>query len=445
MQRLANVLIASADTGGMSELAEFLSDNNCNSLVCDDAREFMDEARRSQPDVVILDDASLGGEIEDLVARLNGDFATAGIPIAIAATKKTPTLMRRAVDLGVDEVFTDDVGAEEMLLRLRPVLRLSTMRAETRRRIALARSYGVEAPVDDMLQVSDAPYKVLVVGAEDLASIGMPPGLAKRCVPTPCRDRFEARDMLFDGFYDAVIVQLECAPDRSECGEFCDQIRHNPRLFNLPLLVLAARDAFADPTEPLRHGASRVLFHPVIPEDLEFSLLMLANRQRMRWALRGVIERTYVEATRDPLSCCYTMAFLEAHLDQLISAAREWQKHLTLAVFAVPAIDSVREEFGDAAADHLMRQIAQWITGLVRVEDVTARFSGHEFFLALPDTPIAEAKTVLHRIAGVLSYTDFAVEEVYRPIQVDVRMGFAELAPEDTAESLVERTKQNVR
>ena len=126
-------------------------------------------------------------------------------------------------------------------------------------------------------------------------------------------------------------------------------------------------------------------------------------------------------------------------------AAREWQKHLTLAVFRFPAIVTVGEEFGQDAGDHLMRQMAQWITGLVRVEDVTAHEDGYDFYLALPDTPIAEARMVLHRIAGVLAYTDFAVEEVYRPIQVEVLMGFAELEPDDTAETLAERARANVR
>ena len=445
MQRLANILIASANSDGLNDLVETLSDNNCNSLVCEGETEFVEEARRSQPDLAILDIDSLGDDVRALVEHLNGDMTTTGIPIVLFGASKTPALMTLGRELRIDEILTADVSSEEVLLRLRPVLRLSTMRAETRRRVTLARRMGVTITSQDVFAVDDDPFKVLLVGVEDLASLGAPKDLIRRCIVTPCLDHAVARELIFDGSFDAVIVRLARSEVCAECGEFCSQIRHNPRLFNLPLVVLAEDGAFDDRMEPMRHGASRVLPLPSMPEELEFVVLTLTNRQRLRWRMRAIIEQTHAKATADPRSCCYSMPFLSAHLEQLIAAAREWQKHLTLAVFRFPAIVTVGEEFGQEAGDHLMRQMAQWITGLVRVEDVTAHEDGYDFYLALPDTPIAEARMVLHRIAGVLAYTDFAVEEVYRPIQVEVLMGFAELEPDDTAETLAERARANVR
>ena len=51
--------------------------------------------------------------------------------------------------------------------------------------------------------------------------------------------------------------------------------------------------------------------------------------------------------------------------------------------------------------------------------------------MVLPDTPLAEAETVIHRIAGVLTYTDFAVREVYQPVKLWVQVGATDAQPGD--------------
>ncbi|HIJ64269.1 MAG TPA: diguanylate cyclase, partial [Rhodospirillaceae bacterium] len=87
---------------------------------------------------------------------------------------------------------------------------------------------------------------------------------------------------------------------------------------------------------------------------------------------------------------------------------------------------------------------AQWITSLLRGEDLTVRYDENEFCVVLPDTPKDEAEIVMNRIAGVLAYTDFAVKEVYQPVKVWVRAAAADLQPGDTAASLIERARRDI-
>jgi two-component system cell cycle response regulator len=104
----------------------------------------------------------------------------------------------------------------------------------------------------------------------------------------------------------------------------------------------------------------------------------------------------------------------------------------------------MRSHFGDEPARLLMRQLGQWVTGLVRAEDPTARFAEAEYCVVLPDTPLAEAEVVMHRIAGILSTTDFAIPDIYQPIRVWVQVGAAAAKPGDDPEQLYARARASL-
>ena len=104
----------------------------------------------------------------------------------------------------------------------------------------------------------------------------------------------------------------------------------------------------------------------------------------------------------------------------------------------------MRDQFGVEAGFHLTRQLAQWTTILVRAEDLTAHHGEHDFCVSLPDTPLHEAGVVMNRIASILSYTDFAVPEVYQHFTVEVEVGMARLESQDMVESFIARARENL-
>jgi len=81
---------------------------------------------------------------------------------------------------------------------------------------------------------------------------------------------------------------------------------------------------------------------------------------------------------------------------------------------------------------------------MIRVEDMVAHFRGHDFCIALPDTPVDEAMYVMNRIAGVLTYTDFALVEVYQPVTISVEFGIAEIEKGDTIDALIDRARAHL-
>jgi len=448
MNRLGNILLYGNDPVRTDRMSTVLSDSNCNVVVCETADELWDEARGSHPDLIIIDVGSLGREAMGTAAALR-QRRLENVPIVLWTAEEFAGLYDEALAARVDDVFPgslDSTGAGELMIRLRPLMRLSTQLAEVRRRITLAREFGIPLADDPDLSVGDVLHRVLVVGGSPDLVRRISRALAKRVMGVDHQAApLEARDRLFAGDFDAVVLDVGAGIRAEDALEFCHEVRNHPRLYNLPLLVIDESSGDFPHDEVIRAGATLVLGHAAGDDRLRYYLSSYGRRQQIRRRIRDAIETTKTVRTRGSHTHSYMPGFLRAHLTALIDEARDWQKHLTVLVFSVTeSLVAFRAEFGEEAARELVRQVAQWISGLVRLEDVVANLGGGEFGVSLPDTPLDEAEAVIGRVTGILEYTDFAVKDVYRPVRVAVRVGWAELEPDDNAGAMIARARRQL-
>jgi len=430
MIRLAHVLFVDPGKARAAALRDRLTAAGYSVAMAATAAEGATVAGLDQPDLVLIGD--IDGPVA-LATALKGDPATIDIPILLVADPATPELCAAAVEAKCDGVLSADCGEEELLARIRPLGRLATMHAELRVRAAVAQAAGVRA----RHRVDSAPGTVpavLVVGdqVDEVRKV-----LGTEVALSFAETLFDAEEALGRRNFDAAVMAF-AQPPASLLG-FCAQVRHNPRLFNLPLLLIGAVNA----AEAYRAGATRVLEAHAHPQILRAAVLILVRRQQLRWTIRAALADSLTDATRDAETGAYNRAFFDDHLNRRLAIAAAGDRHLSVACFAAPTIDDVRRQFGEDAAIHLTQQVGQWIAGLLRAEDLVARIGRHEFGVVLPDTPLAEAELVMHRIAGVVAYTDFAVREVYQPVKVWVQVGATDARPGDDLAILLARARHN--
>ncbi len=439
MIRLANVLVVDARNAQTETLRAALGSASYSVTAVTTANEARKFAAVEHPDLVLLV-AEPGGNAGALAlaADLKGPGATADIPVLLVADPVTPELCVQALEAGLDDVIAAGCATNELLARLRPLVRLATMHAELRLRASIARRFGVTAR-DRVFPGGSVVARpaVLVVGDNPTA---IEAALAGDVDVVATENLFEAQDLLIQRNFDAAVVAFS-DPQDAVLG-FCGQVRHNPRLFNLPIVLLAADGL--DAAEAYRSGANRVLEWAADPRLLRSVILTLVRRQQLRWTIRGAMGESLTDGTRDTETISYTGPFLETYLQDRLALATASGRHLAVVFFSAPSIEGVRRQFGNDAALHLTRQLGQWITGLLRAEDLVARTRRHEFCVVLPDTPLAEAEVVMHRIAGVLAYTDFAVHDVYQPVKVWVQVGATDAHDGDDLPGLLSRARLNL-
>jgi len=431
MIRLAHVLIVDAGRSRAETLQARLTKAGYSVAILATAAEGEAAIVADHPDLVLI------GEVERpvaLAATIKHGTATADIPVLLLADRLTAELCAEVLECGCDGILTSDCGDDELLARIRPLGRLATMHAELRLRARIAQRAGITAR--DRVIVGGAGRPAILVAGDQVDAIRT--ALGDDVELAFAETLTEAEDALTRRNFDAAVVTFSALPD-SVLG-FCAQVRHNPRLFNLPIVLLAG----GDPADAYRAGATRVLAPPQAPQVLRTAVLTLVRRQQLRWSIREALADSLAEPTRDAETGAYGRDFFAAYLAERLSFATASGRHLAVAFFAAPNIDDVRRQFGDDAALHLTQQFGQWIAGLLRVEDLVARTGRHEFAVVLPDTPLAEAETVIHRIAGVLTYTDFAVREVYQPVKLWVQVGATDAQADDDLATLLARARRNL-
>jgi two-component system, cell cycle response regulator len=447
MNRLANILIAGSERNRTDQLCDLLSENNCNALVCTGIDDLTREAREGRPDLIVVEIDGVDSEDFAAAKALRSDPELSLIPTVgwYADEVSSPeNLFSRAIEENFQDLYLGPPKSDEIFTRFRPLMRFSTQIAELRRRTALAGSFGVGMPKTPDLSIDTQNYSILAISCEGNVRSSVGAAVKDAAILTDCASLYEARDLLFDGKFDAAVVTIADSDAVEDVFEFCEEVRNNPRLFNLPIIVLADKDVPVSPIDVLSSGASRFIQSPSSCEEIRFNLKSLADLQRRRWQIYSAIQETKSEKTCDPETGSYNLEFQRAHLDRLVDEAREWQRHVTVLFFSLSGpVSAIRDEFGKKAASNLFVQVAHWIERLIRLEDLSARFGKTEICVALPDTPLEVAEAVMQRVSGILGYTDFAVPDVYRPIRISVSVGAAELEFDDDSAALIARAHES--
>jgi len=438
--RIANVLAVSNDSDLLTTFGDKLTRNNYRVETCS-PDNVVEKAIQERPDLIVVDTSAEDASGFALIKTLKEHSQVHFIPVVALVEKKTKDLYDQAIAAHADDIFIHSFDIEEFFVHIKPLLRLSTMFLELENRVALTRKLGGDAQ-NNVDQVDDSGYRILLVAPQDGDKASVEAVLGGNCHIDVCPDFFAAEDQLEDNNYDAAICAIT-VNNRENALSLSSRARNNPRLFNLPVLLI--NDAsLENRLEAYRRGVTRITNRPLNQSSLQAKIKMLVRRQRLRWNIRKALDSTKNTLTVDKHTQAYTKNFFEANLSQQIANAQKWQKHLTVVFFTIGNLANAQEQFGEGPAQELLQQVHQWIASLSRAEDTVALYQGNQFAVALPDTPEHEAQLVMHRIAGILSYTDFAISEVYQPLSVWVECAIAHIEPGDDSASLIARAHQNV-
>ena len=105
----------------------------------------------------------------------------------------------------------------------------------------------------------------------------------------------------------------------------------------------------------------------------------------------------------DVLTGWHNRRYLQMRLHEEIARARRDQTHVACLMLDVDHFKAVNDNFGHAAGDIVLQEIANRIDAQIRKSDVAARYGGEEFVVLLPDTSIEDAVRLAERIREAVS------------------------------------------
>jgi two-component system cell cycle response regulator len=123
---------------------------------------------------------------------------------------------------------------------------------------------------------------------------------------------------------------------------------------------------------------------------------------------------------------CFTLA---------LSSSRRHGHPLSLISIDLDYFKTVNDTCGHAVGDLVLKDFANLLQELVRIEDIASRWGGEEFIILLPDTSCEEAATLAERIRSTFEKLPGSAA----PLRVTASFGVAQLHNGDTEDDLIRR------
>jgi diguanylate cyclase (GGDEF)-like protein/PAS domain S-box-containing protein len=164
---------------------------------------------------------------------------------------------------------------------------------------------------------------------------------------------------------------------------------------------------------------------PIRDEDLIYGV---ARDVTERKALEQELERL---SQRDPLTGVYNRRRFDEELDARLREARRYDRSGALLLIDLDRFKAINDEYGHAAGDRALREVARVLDENTRGTDTVARDSegllarvgGDEFAVLLADVDEGAAAMVGERLVAALEATEVRCEG--KPIPLAISVGIA--------------------
>ncbi len=191
---------------------------------------------------------------------------------------------------------------------------------------------------------------------------------------------------------------------------------------------------FGDTTIGVLALAPRAPAHPYDPVLVKTIARELGGALRMA----TLVEESRWMATTDTLTGLLNRRALLDWGKREAARASRYKDALSVVLLDVDHFKLINDKRGHSVGDIVLARIAALLSASVRSCDVVARWGGEEFVIALPSTPLAGATLVAERVREALAESEI-LDPDHGRLGVTASFGVAELSPQESLESLVDR------
>jgi len=223
---------------------------------------------------------------------------------------------------------------------------------------------------------------------------------------------------------------------------------------DVAVILVEDEDSYDDPIGPAplilpvtfaQQHLGRLAFAGRQQSDDQDSAIIKIIARELGGPLRmaSLVEEAQRLATVDPLTGLMNRRALMRSLDVEIERSRRLNTPLSLMLLDIDQFKSINDHRGHASGDAVLAALGRLITREARKVDLTARWGGEEFVLALVGTEGDAALTTAERYRAAIQKM-VAVDGNGHPIAVTASIGVADFQLGDTADSVIDRADRSM-
>jgi diguanylate cyclase (GGDEF)-like protein len=125
---------------------------------------------------------------------------------------------------------------------------------------------------------------------------------------------------------------------------------------------------------------------------------VLAQRISLTLTNLRIKEQLKRESILDPLTGLYNRRYMTSAFDREVRLASRTNRPIGVIILDVDGFKQVNDQFGHAAADQALCELAKLLRSRLRAYDVPIRYGGDETVVLLPDTTLEGARAVADKL-----------------------------------------------
>ncbi len=143
-------------------------------------------------------------------------------------------------------------------------------------------------------------------------------------------------------------------------------------------------------------------------------------------------------SVRDALTGCFTRGHAMEVIDAELRRARRSQAPVSLIVFDIDGLKDVNDRHGHLCGDAVLAVIGKRMREVLRGSDLKCRYSGEQFLVLLPETPLPGARRVAETLRREVA--DRPVPWAGEDLRITASFGLAQALPgEVNVQALIAR------
>jgi diguanylate cyclase len=191
--------------------------------------------------------------------------------------------------------------------------------------------------------------------------------------------------------------------------------------------VKAIVDTLAKSTREMRET------NMALEERLMLSKSEINNLQHSLEAIRA-------ESLTDPLTGLGNRKYFDHMIDAALQSSLTSGEPLSLLMFDVDHFKSFNDSYGHVTGDQVLRLVAMSLKHAIKGQDITARYSGEEFAVLLPNTTLRQAVMVADQIRREVMAKELKKKSTGEILgRVTISIGVSMLKPGEDTDALIER------
>lgn len=391
-------------------------------------------ARCDQPDIILLDVMMPGLDGFETCRQLKSDPATRHIPVVMVTALDQREDRLKGLAVGAEDFLTKPIDDVQLMARVRSLTRIKLVLDELRSREAAGRRIGV---------IDHASWRDIGAGGRILV-IDDNPRQAEKIRNALAQEHSvqlmgEAANR--GGGLDLMIIALNS--QAYDGLKLIARMRAGDATRQLPILAVVEPEDKGKAVRALDLGANDLIVRPLDPEELAVRVRSLIRGRRYVEAVRNSLDQGLELAVTDQLTGLFNRRYLLSQLEPLMQRAARGGEPVSLLVADIDYFKRINDGFGHDAGDAVLKEFAARLATIFRPIDVTARFGGEEFVVAMPDTRGDDAALVAERLRRHVAGAPFLAPASRERIDVTVSVGVATSAgADDTAERIIKRADQ---